>query len=91
MFKYYRKTTLLKKCGPQICLCSFMFRLTTGTLCAVVSGGVKVTPKTAVREVPGSIPGSGKGFYACFSLFCCFYFCPKHIICHGILQFRLQC
>ena len=33
-----------------------------------------------VQEVPGSIPGSGEGFYICLFLFCCcfgFIFCPK--------------
>ena len=39
-----------------------------------------VTHPLSVQEVPGSIPGSGKGFYVCFVLFCCgcvFTFCPN--------------
>jgi len=36
-----------------------------------------------VQEVPGSIPGSAKGFYVCFLfvlLFMCFYFLSKNTL-----------
>ena len=43
-----------------------------------------------VREVTGSIPGSGKGFcliYVLLLLLLCYYFfVQKHIICHKIWQ-----
>jgi len=70
---------LLKMCGPQIQLCLFTFRpiaskqlklLTTiDTLIGLRSA--KVTHSLWVQEVPGSIPGSGKGFMFDF-LFCCY-------------------
>jgi len=40
---------------------------------------IEVKPQIVVRELPGTIPGSGKHFYV-------FFFCPKHIICPTILQ-----
>ena len=55
-------------CGPQIRLCS----------------GAVVTHLLRVQEVPGSIPGSGKGFYVWFFvllLLCFLLFVQKHIIC----------
>ena len=84
---------LLKMSGPQIRLCLFTFRpiaskqlnsLTTIDTLSWLSGAV-VTDLLWVQEVPGSIPGSGKGFYVwCFSLvvFVFLVFVPKHIICH---------
>jgi len=39
-------------CGLQICLCLFTLRF----------GGAVVTHPLWVQDVPGSIPGSGKGF-----------------------------
>ena len=65
------KMYLLKMSGPQIRLCLFTFRpnaskqfnsLTTiDTLSRF--GGAVVTHPFWVLEVPGSIPGYGKGFY----------------------------
>ena len=52
-----------------------------------------VTHPFWVQEVPGSIPGSVKGFYVSFFalLLLCFYFLVKnHIICHKSLQFLLH-
>jgi len=100
MSNYYRKLNLLKKCGPQIRLCLFMFRpislkqLNSWTTVDTFSwlGGPEVTYPTAVQEVPVSIPGYGKGFDVWFYLFwccCALNFCLKHIICHEILKFLL--
>jgi len=58
-------------CGPQFRLCLFTFRpiaqkqlnsLTTLVALSWLRGAV-VTHPLWVRELPGSIPGSGKGFY----------------------------
>jgi len=56
-------------------------------------GGPEVTHPIGLREVPASIPGSCKGFYVSFFMFCCFVFLlfPKYIICHDILRIFLQC
>ena len=88
--------------GPQIWLCLFTFRPITSkqlnglTTIDTVSwlGGAVLTHPLWVQAVPGSIPGSGKGFYVSFFalLLLCFYFLSKkHIICHIILEFLLQC
>jgi len=88
--------------GPQIRLCLFTFRpiaskqLNGLTTIDTVSwiGVAVVTHPLWVQEVPGLIPGSGKGFYVKFFalLWLCFYFfCQKQIICHKSLQFLLQC
>jgi len=62
---------LLKMCGPQIQLCLFTFRhiaskqfesLTKINILSLLGGAVLTHPLW-VREVPGSIPASGKGFY----------------------------
>jgi len=74
----------MKMSGPQIWLCLFTFRpiaskqlngLTTINTLSSLSGAV-VTHPLCVQEVPGSIPGSGKGFYVWFFvlLLLCFYF-----------------
>jgi len=79
---------LLKVSGPQIWLCLFTFRpiaskqlnsLTTIDTLSWLSGAV-VTHLLWVQEVPGSIPGSGKGFYVWFFvlLLLCFYFFVKN-------------
>ena len=73
-----RKMNLLKISGPQIWLCLFTFRpiaskqLNGLTTIDTVSwlGGAVLTHPLWVQAVPGSIPGSGKGFYVSF-LFCC--------------------
>ena len=58
-------------CGPHIRLCLFTFRpialkqlnsLTTFDTFSSL-GVPEVTHPTGVRDVPGSIPGSGKDFY----------------------------
>jgi len=62
--------------GPQIQLCLFTFRpialkhLKSLTTIDTYSwlGGPLVAHPTGVREVPGSIPGSSKDFYAKFSV-----------------------
>ena len=64
----------LKMCGQQIRLCLFTIRpiaskqlnswITINTLSWL--SGAKVTHLLWMREVPSSIPGSGKGFYAWF-------------------------
>jgi len=70
--------------GPQIWLCLFTFRpiaskqlngLTTIDIRSWLGGAVVKHPLW-VQEVPGSIPGSGKGFYVWFFvlLLLCFYF-----------------
>jgi len=51
-----------------------------------------VTHHTAVREVPGSFPGSDKHFLNvlfCFVFVVFIRFCPKHRICHEILHFLI--
>jgi len=67
---------LLKMSGPQIWLCLFTFRaiaskqLNSLTTIDTVNwlGAAVVTHPLWVQEVPGSLPGSGKGFYV--SIFC---------------------
>jgi len=96
------KMNLLKMFGPQIRLCLFTFRsiaskqlnsfatiVTFSCLCMAELGHPRL-----VREVPGSIQGSGKGFYVWFFgllLLCFYFFVYKHIICHKKMQFLLQC
>ena len=87
--------------GPQIWLCLFTFRpiaskqlngLTTIDTLSWLGGAV-VTYPLWVQEVPGSIPGSGKGFYVWFFvllLLCFYFFVKKHIFYHKSLQFLLQ-
>ena len=83
-----KKMYLLKMSGPQIWLCLFTCRpiaskqlngLTTIDILSWLGGAV-VTHPLWVQEIPGSILGSGKGFYVWF--FCIFVvvfllFCPK--------------
>jgi len=82
-------------CGPHIRLCLFTFRpiaskqLNSLTTIDTLSwfGGAVVTHPLWMQEVPGSIPGSGKGFYVWFLRFVVDVFLlyvPKHIICHKI-------
>ena len=88
--------------GPQIWLCLFTFRLIASkqlnglTTIDIFSwlGGAVVTHPFWVQVVPGSIPGSGNGFYVWFLICCCCVFTflsKKHIIYRKILQFLLQC
>jgi len=72
------KLNLLKMCGPQMRLCLFTFRpiaskqlnsLTTNDNLSWL-GGAEVTHSLWVREVPGSIHSSGKGFDVSSLLFC---------------------
>ena len=84
------KMHLLKMSGPQIWLCLFTFRpiaskqlnglTTTDTVSWL--GGAVVTHPLWVQAVPGSYPGSGKGFYVSFFavLLLCFYFSVKNTI-----------
>jgi len=76
--------------GPQIWLCLFTFRpialkqsngLTTINILNWLGGAV-VTHPLWVKEVPGSIPGSGKGFYffVLLLLLCFYFFVQKHIV-----------
>jgi len=84
-------------CGPQIRLCLFTFRpiaskqlnsLTTIDILIWLRGAVVKHPLW-VQEVPGSIPGSGKGFYVWFFvlLLLFFRFCPKTQYLSQFLQF----
>jgi len=85
-----QKMYLLKMSGPQIWLCLFTYRpiaskqfngLTTiGTLSWL--RGAVVTHPLWVQEIPGSIPGSSKGFYVLFFICCCVFirFCPKKTV-----------
>jgi len=65
---------LLKMYGPQIRLCLFTFRpivskqLNSLTKIDTLTwlGVAMVTHPLSVQEVPGSIAGSGKGFYVWF-------------------------
>jgi len=87
--KYFtEQMNLLKMCSPGIRLCLFTFRpiaskqLNSLTTIITVSwpGGAVVTHPLWVQEVPGSIPGSGKGFYVWFFCFVVVVFlllCPK--------------
>jgi len=93
---------LLKMSCPQIWLCLFTFRpiaskqlngLTTIDILSWLGGAV-VTHPVWDQEFPGSIPGSGKGFYVwifILLLLCFYFFVQKHIIYRKILQFILQC
>jgi len=86
------KMNLLKMSGPQIWLCLFTFRpiaskhlnsmTTFNTLSLSWLVGAVVTHPLWVQYVPGSIPGSGKGFYVWFFvlLLLCFYFLSKNTI-----------
>jgi len=82
-------------CGPQIRLCLFTFRpialkqLNSLTTIVTLSwlGGAVLTHLLWVQEVPGSIPCSGKDFYA--EVFCfvvvVFTFWPKtHYLWHNL-------
>jgi len=81
------KMNLLNMCGP---LCLFTLRpiaskqLNCLTTIDILSwlGGVVVTHPLWVQEVPGSVPGSGKGFYVWFFalLLLCFYFLSKNTL-----------
>jgi len=76
-------------CGPQIMLGLFTFRpivskqlksLTTIDIFRWLGGAV-VTHPLGVQQDPGSIPGSGKGFYVCVLLLLfCFYFLYKNTL-----------
>jgi len=76
--------------GPQIRLCLFTFRPIASkqlnSLTTIVTfswlGGAVVTHPLWVQEVPGSIPGSGKGFMFDFFvlLLMCFYFLSKNTL-----------
>jgi len=84
------KVYLLKMCGPQNWLCFFTFRpiaskqLNNLTIIDALSylGGAVVTHPLWVQDVPGSIPGSGKGFYVSFFvlLLLWFYFLFKNTL-----------
>jgi len=62
------KIQFVKMCGPKTRICLFTFRpipskqLTTINILSWLDGAV-VTHPLWVQEFPGSIPGSGKGFY----------------------------
>ena len=82
MVNYYRKTTLLKTRGPQILLGVFMFwpitlkqlkSLTWQSIRSVVS--VVYTTRIWLREVPVSIPLSGRDLYVVVFFCCCCYCC----------------
>jgi len=70
--KTLQKKGFVEKVCPAI-MALFMFRTITlkqfDNLTAITTfnllGGQEVTLQTAVQEVPGSIPGSGKDFYVC--------------------------
>jgi len=80
-----KRINLLKMCGPQIWLCLFTFRpikskqLNSLTRLDTLSwlGGAVVTHSLGVQEVPGSIPGSGKGCYVLFFYLLCICFLFK--------------
>ena len=53
-----------------------------------------VTHPLWVQDVPGSIPGSGKGFYVSFFALLCFYFFVKNTlfvtkVCYSFYNFNL--
>ena len=85
-----QKKCIYWKCGPQIRLCLFTFRpiaskqLNSRTTIDTLSwlGGAVVTHPLSVQEVPGSIPGSGKGFCLIFSIVVVVFllFVQKHLI-----------
>ena len=96
----------ISACEPHIQLPLFIFRpitmnhLNSLTLIGTFNclGSLQVTHYTAVRELPGSIPGSGKDIYVCCCCCCCCGCCcvltfvlSKNIICLEFLQFLLQC
>ena len=66
----YNIKNVLKMCGPKIRLCLFTFRPIVSkqlnSLTTNLTLSAEVTHMIWVREVPGSIHGSGKGFYALF-------------------------
>jgi len=71
-------------CGPQIRLCLFTFRPIAlkqlNSLTTIVTLiGAEVMHPLWVRQVPGSIPDSGKGLYVWFFvlLLLFFIFCSK--------------
>jgi len=98
---FTEKIILLKMCGPQIRICLFKYRpiaskqlnsLTTiNTLSRL--GDAVIKHSLWVQEFMGSIPGSNDGFLCLIFCFVVVFllFVQKHIICHKIVQFRLQC
>ena len=89
-----RKMNLLKMCGPQIRLCLLTFRpiaskqLNSLTTLVTLSwlGGAEVTHSLCVRGHVINSPPRVFRFNFLFCFCCDFTFCPKHIICHNILQ-----
>jgi len=82
------KMIFLQMCGPQIRLCLFTFRpIASKQLIAWLKSLLLVD--SGMREVSGSIPGSGNDFLCLIvlPLLCFYFFVQKHIICHKILQF----
>jgi len=71
--------TLLKKCGPQIRVCLFMFRHITSKQLKIITtfdtfsclGGPEVMHQTVVRDILASISGSCWDFYVLFCVCCC--------------------
>ena len=89
---------LLKMCGPQIRFCLFTFRsiasksLNSLPTIDILSwlGGAEVTYPLWVREFPGSIPDSGKGFDFWFGGLCFYSLSKTHDLLQ-VLQFIVQC
>jgi len=87
-----KKTTLSKMCGPQIWLCLFVFQpitlkqLNSSTSIDTSSclGGLEVTHRAAVWEVPDSISDSGKDYRIVLLLFWFYFFVSKSIICRDL-------
>jgi len=85
-------------CGSHIRLCLFTFRPIASkqlnSLTTIVTfswlGGAQVTHPLWLRDVPGSIPGSGKGFMFdfCFDVVVFLLFCPNT---HYLLLIQCNC
>jgi len=82
MLKYYRKKTLLKKCGPQMV---FLFRPIMLKELHSYLGGLELTHPTAVRGIPSSVqfPVWRRYFMQAFLFYLCVFavFCQKHMFC----------
>jgi len=84
-------------CGPQMWLCLFVFQpITLKQLNSLTSidtlsclGGLEVTHRAAVWEVPGSISDSGKD-YLVLLLFWFYFFVSKSIICRDFFAIFFQ-
>jgi len=79
----YNRYSQLTRCNLLTAITSRVATVKGSNHCGEFGpGGAVVTHPLWVQEVPGSIPGCGKGFYVCFFvlLLLCFYFLSKNTL-----------